>query len=1254
VSTGQGFSGGRGQPSSRIPESIDRYQVLRRLGGGAQGTVYLALDPLLDRKVAIKELVSTDHSREFTERFTLEARTLAKLNAPNIVQIYDFNPSWPYLVMEYCGDGDLNQLIKSCRPLPLARIIQLARQICRALVVAHENESPILHRDLKPANVLFQGEVPKVSDFGLAKVLGAESTGLTKTDIPMGTIGYCSPEQLDDAANVDHRTDLWAVGVILYELLNYHSPFEKDGDLVGTMKRVLLDPPSPPRYELPPGLWSFIERAVSKKREDRFASAREMIQVLDQVLGSVPEAEQLILPPESVLEDAERLASQVASSLGSGSTEDAKKWMDELRRVSPEHSLTRYWSRRLRDSGEEAVVSAPSAPSSDDLIARIEGHATRYEYDEARRLCGKALMQDPGNTRVQDLLQEVNKRERTLAESLREARAQAKSKMLEGDLGAVVAVWQGLDQQFPKNPDVNAELAAAAHAFGAERRRQRWEQTEQRALGLKQAGDLADAVSVLDGFLAEFPEDSRASDLRGVIQRELAHVAKLERVQQLRAEARSLQEAGKLERSRAQWLRILEEVPTDEEAHREAERVRREIAERARREQRVNARARASGLADAGDLRGAIAVWRAFLDEHPGDGDGTRELAALEQRAEQEEKKTLAAALERESRLVEARLSAGRYGGVASAQRTLQRALAEARAAAAAGLAPIREARTRLEDAREQAETELLSALDERRRRLRGLLSGAEDLLPAAGLDDDAAETTQALAAAVIGALGTLSRAFPPDGAGDPVAELESAERALGSAVEAEARGRREATETARERAAAAVGRARSAVDRVAAVEEETGRSFGGRLKELEEAAGSPSAERLAAVAVSAEALAHEAEAAGTAALWSASRELETLFENSLPHMRVEEPKLRELLAGAASALEGATGPAADPGRLVGSRDELRAELDACRARARDAVAASAERWKGVLASAQGLGLESDPLLEQGETALAAGRVADLDRRALQLEARVRQVSLERDWEARRAAVRRLEGPLDPDGVCIGPEDRDAQELLARYRTVLARGANGESSALAERLATLRPATAGEAEDEGPEVDEPGSRIRKFNERHHPGAVRRFDEAMEAWERARRKGDRAAAAQRLEDLRRAGSALIRPPSPWPRIVPVVVAVALLAVVAFLVMRPSPSRAEVTVVSPLGEVRIESLTRDGVPVEGIPADQRVITAAGVSWSLESGKYVMRTEHGVELAFEVPHVGALFVPAQPPEQTPELIRELGLDKLLENGQ
>jgi len=102
------------------------------------------------------------------------------------------------------------------------------------------------------------------------------------------------------------------------------------------------------------------------------------------------------------------------------------------------------------------------------------------------------------------------------------------------------------------------------------------------------------------------------------------------------------------------------------------------------------------------------------------------------------------------------------------------------------------------------------------------------------------------------------------------------------------------------------------------------------------------------------------------------------------------------------------------------------------------------------------------------------------------------------------------------------------------------------------------------------------------------------------------------------------------------------------------MRPSPSRAEVTVVSPLGEVRIESLTRDGVPVEGIPADQRVITAAGVSWSLESGKYVMRTEHGVELAFEVPHVGALFVPAQPPEQTPELIRELGLDKLLENGQ
>lgn len=220
--------GGR-SGSASPPAKIDRYLIRRRLGRGGQGDVYLAHDPNLEIDVAIKVLHPEYRTEEFIDRFKVEARTAVRLTAPNIVRVYDFNPEYPYLVMEFCGDGDLNHSLKSRRRRPLAEILDIIRQVCEALVAAHEHDPPILHRDIKPGNVLFQRNVPKVADFGLAKMLGG-GTGLTTTRGMMGTVRYCSPEQLRDPSRVDHRADLWSVGVVLYELLTWTRPFDKSGD----------------------------------------------------------------------------------------------------------------------------------------------------------------------------------------------------------------------------------------------------------------------------------------------------------------------------------------------------------------------------------------------------------------------------------------------------------------------------------------------------------------------------------------------------------------------------------------------------------------------------------------------------------------------------------------------------------------------------------------------------------------------------------------------------------------------------------------------------------------------------------------------------------------------------------------------------------------------------------------------------------------------------------------------------------------
>jgi serine/threonine protein kinase len=280
---------------------LDGYEVVGLLGAGGMGEVYRARDPALKREVAIKILpsfVSQDPDR--LHRFEQEAQAAAALNHPNILAVYRFSvfEDAPYLVSELLEGGTLRQLLQR-GPLPVRKAIDYAVQIAHGLAAAHEQG--IVHRDLKPENLFVtkDGRI-KILDFGLAKLMQSQpdsdgsATALTARTDPgmvMGTAGYMSPEQVRGKA-VDHRTDIFAFGAVLYEMLTGTRAFHRSTS-AETMTAILNDDP-PAISQLvpttPPGLQRVVLRCLEKNPEQRFHSASDLAFALEALSesGSVP------------------------------------------------------------------------------------------------------------------------------------------------------------------------------------------------------------------------------------------------------------------------------------------------------------------------------------------------------------------------------------------------------------------------------------------------------------------------------------------------------------------------------------------------------------------------------------------------------------------------------------------------------------------------------------------------------------------------------------------------------------------------------------------------------------------------------------------------------------------------------------------------------------------------------------------------------------------------------------------------------
>src|SRR5262245_48245693 len=279
---------------------VGRYRLARLLGGGGMGRVYMAVQPMIGSRVAIKLLDETcARNPELLERFFAEARAVNLIRHENIVSVIDLAQlpdGRPYIVMEFIDGMTLGDLVRSSvpasGPLPLGGVIQVMSEVLSALHAAHA--IGIVHRDLKPDNIVVTGEGhAKVLDFGIAKLapsLGHAISPRTRTGALLGTPAYMAPEQITGSGNIDPRTDLYAAGVVLFEATTGRTPFQTE-TLFDLMKAHLEQQPPPPRTlrpDLPVELEQVILCALAKRPEHRFASAAAMATALDAAAARLP------------------------------------------------------------------------------------------------------------------------------------------------------------------------------------------------------------------------------------------------------------------------------------------------------------------------------------------------------------------------------------------------------------------------------------------------------------------------------------------------------------------------------------------------------------------------------------------------------------------------------------------------------------------------------------------------------------------------------------------------------------------------------------------------------------------------------------------------------------------------------------------------------------------------------------------------------------------------------------------------------
>jgi serine/threonine protein kinase len=339
---------------------IGNYRIDEKLGQGGMGTVYRGLEINLDRVVAIKVLHAELSSKaNIVERFRTEARAQANLNHPNLAILFAFleHEGTAMMVMEFVDGENLQEMVRRRGPLPVSEIVPIFKQALQGVGAAHR--MGIVHRDLKPGNVMVNKQgIVKVMDFGIAKVAGDHA--LTRTGVQVGTVYYMSPEQVKSQA-VDARTDIYALGVTLYELLTARVPFkgESEFEVLNGHVNTLPELPSVHQSGIPRGIANIVLKALEKKPEDRFQTVEEFSAALDH-----PERWEGFLPA-STAEITRANAPTAEMSYGPWATKasepvanDPQATIPPIPRPEPVKPAKRFWTSTTVGIASFFVVAA--------------------------------------------------------------------------------------------------------------------------------------------------------------------------------------------------------------------------------------------------------------------------------------------------------------------------------------------------------------------------------------------------------------------------------------------------------------------------------------------------------------------------------------------------------------------------------------------------------------------------------------------------------------------------------------------------------------------------------------------------------------------------------------------------------------------------------------------------------------------------------------------------------------------------------
>jgi serine/threonine-protein kinase len=348
-----------GRPRTRPQKRIGKYLVTGRIGRGGMGMVYRAYDAVLERDVAIKTLTAeATLDEESRRRFEIEAKAAARLQHPNIVTVYELaeDRGVPFIAMELLAGTDLETLMRSGEAILLQEKLDVMIQVCRGLAYAHEHR--VIHRDVKPSNIrLLEDGTAKIMDFGIAKLAG---TGVTKTGMMVGTVHYMSPEQIRGTA-LDGRSDVFSVGVILFELLSGCRPFG-EGTATEVLYRIVHEPPAPLGGDLGAcgaEMRDVLNRALAKDPQARQPGAARLADELAQALSAHLRAR------DAVAADALETVNVSRRLLKEGRVEESLQRLREVAEKNPESLEAR---RALRVASREMTRrQRPPEPVADDF-----------------------------------------------------------------------------------------------------------------------------------------------------------------------------------------------------------------------------------------------------------------------------------------------------------------------------------------------------------------------------------------------------------------------------------------------------------------------------------------------------------------------------------------------------------------------------------------------------------------------------------------------------------------------------------------------------------------------------------------------------------------------------------------------------------------------------------------------------------------------------------------------------------------------